>query len=230
MLSRRISARRRASGVVLIFALIVLVIMTLAAIALTRSVSTSNTIAGNLAFQQAATTSADAGVEAAVTWLNNNNAQTTSTATATVCPTGTPVPETTVLACDQYKGSAGSSYGYIAHRQDPGSGQSWMDFWNINLSQFAVKLPADAAGNTVSYVVQRLCSAAGDAASTSIQCSSTPPLPGGGGGTGCQQSGSSCSAGSQGLNIVASQVYYRITVQVAGPRNTQSLIQTIVAI
>lgn len=227
MLRTPISARNRSSGVVLILALLMLVVMTLAAIALTRSVSTSNAIAGNLAFQQAATASANVGTEAAIAWLENNTGQTTGTSTATACPAG-PVPETTVLACDQNVVTSGSHQGYIAHRQDPTSGVSWMDFWNSSLSQYAVNLPADAAGNTVSYVVQRLCSGAGDPGSPGLQCTATPVLVGGGAGS-CAATGSNCNSGSSNLNSVASQVYYRITVQVAGPRNTQSMTQTVVA-
>ena len=107
-----------------------------------------------------------------------------------------------------------------------------MDFWNSNLSQFAVQLPADAAGNTASYVIQRLCSGAGDPGSAAtVQCSATPVLLGTGAGS-CGASGSSCNTGDGGggnLNPGSSQVYYRITVQVAGPRNTQSLTQAVVA-
>jgi type IV pilus assembly protein PilX len=228
MLRTRISPRRRSAGVVLILALLMLVVMTLAAIALTRSVSTSNAIAGNLAFQQAATTSANIGTEAAIVWLENNTGQTVGTATATTCPVGGPVPETTVLACDQNTVTSGSHQGYIAHRQDPASGVSWMDFWNSSLGQFAVSLPVDAAGNTVSYVVQRLCSGVGDPGSPNLQCTATPVLVGGGAGS-CAATGSNCNSGSANLNSVASQVYYRITVQVAGPRNTQSMTQTVVA-
>jgi Tfp pilus assembly protein PilX len=58
------------SGVVLFFALIALVVMSLAAVALIRSVDTSTMISGNLALRQAATTSGDGGVEAAMSWLN----------------------------------------------------------------------------------------------------------------------------------------------------------------
>ena len=53
-------------GLVLFFALIALVAMSLAALALVRSVDTSTLISGNLAFRQAATTSADGGVENSV--------------------------------------------------------------------------------------------------------------------------------------------------------------------
>jgi type IV pilus assembly protein PilX len=226
MLNKSISARSRASGLVLIFSLVVLVVMTLAALALTKSMSTANIIAGNLAFQQAAQTSADAGVETAIKWLEDNNGKTITTATATSCPAGTSIPQTTVLACDQNSTVSGSSaYGYIAHTQDPSSGQSWIDFWNNSLNQYALTLPADTSGNIVSYVTQRLCSASGDTSSSSIACTNGPtPL----GGT-CA-SGSDCSAGKINLNPVAPQIYYRITVRVTGPRNTQSLTQTVVAI
>lgn len=52
-------------GAALFIALIALVSMTLAGIALVRSVDTSNLIAGNLAFRQAALHASDAGVEKA---------------------------------------------------------------------------------------------------------------------------------------------------------------------
>ena len=57
-------------GVVLFIALIALVVMSLAAVALIRSVDTNTLIAGNLGFKQSATVSADSGVETAITWLN----------------------------------------------------------------------------------------------------------------------------------------------------------------
>ncbi len=60
---------RRQRGVVLFIALIVLVAMTLAGLAMFRSVSTGVVIAGNLTFKQAATNAADRGVEAGRAWL-----------------------------------------------------------------------------------------------------------------------------------------------------------------
>lgn len=53
-------------GAALFIALIALVSMTLAGIALIRSVDTSNLIAGNLAFRQAALQASDVGIETAV--------------------------------------------------------------------------------------------------------------------------------------------------------------------
>ena len=66
----RIRAPRSAQqGVVLFIALIVLVAMTLAGLAMMRSVDTNNLIAGNLAFKNAASSAGDAAVESARNWL-----------------------------------------------------------------------------------------------------------------------------------------------------------------
>jgi type IV pilus assembly protein PilX len=200
-------AHHRQQGVVLLITLIVLVIMALATAAMMRSVSSANVIAGNLAFQQAATTSSDQGVEAAVVWLENNNGQSSST-TATACSEGS-----TVLACDQ------ASYGYLATRTDPSSTQTWADVWAalVTAGTTPKSLTKDAAGNTVKYLIQRMCSATGDAATGT--CSISPSS------TECGQSHS--------VNTTApsctSQVYYRITVQTSGPHNTTSYTQTMVA-
>lgn len=59
-------------GVVLFFALIALVIMSLAAVALIRSVDTNSMIAGNLSFKQSTMLSADRGIETAVLWIDGN--------------------------------------------------------------------------------------------------------------------------------------------------------------
>jgi len=143
----RMPRRAGQRGVVLMIALIVLVAMTLAGIALMRSVDTTTLIAGNLAFQQAATNSGDAGTEAAVTWLQNNNAGAN-------------------LFANVY------AQGYAAARQDPVVGQSWDAFWTsvlVPAGQVAT-LGQDATGNTVSYAIQRLCQAVGDPSVSGADC------------------------------------------------------------
>lgn len=207
--------RTHQHGVVLMMSLIVLVVLTLAALALTRSVYTSNVLAGNLAFQQAATHSADSGIEAAIAWLENNRSATAATATAAACAGGG-----NVLTCNQ------AGRGYSATRQDPAAGQNWTDFWTSTLQANGqtLSLPADAAGNTVSYAIQRMCSTAGDAQAVGNDCSIAPLAT-----ASTCAGGSSCDAQKVNLNSVG-QVYYRITVRVDGPRNTQSLVQSIVAL
>ena len=62
-------APHRQTGVVLFVALIVLVSMSLAGIAIMRSVGSGVLVASNLAFKQTTTAGAERGVEAAKTWL-----------------------------------------------------------------------------------------------------------------------------------------------------------------
>lgn len=183
-------------GVVLLIALIMLVAMTLGGIALVRSVNTTNIIAGNLAFQQAATHSSDTGIESAVTWLEANNSGATL--------------YTSVAA-----------QGYSAVRVDPAAGQSWDAFWRAVLTAQSSALPANAGGYTVAYAIQRLCAQALPPSSAGAGCSQPPAT-------------TSTSTSSKGAGVVAltygSQVYYRITSRVAGPRNTVSYVQAIVAL
>lgn len=192
--------QRRQDGAVLLIALIMLVAMTLGGIALIRSVYTSNLVAGNLSFQQAAVMASDRGVEAAVKWLENNNTSTN-------------------LHGDN------TAAGYFASRigSNPATGQSWDDFWNDVLRPVGVKaLPADAlgSGNTVEYVIHRLCD------------NKTSPT----GGNPCALSPNTVGArgNDKGAGVVGlqynNQVYYRITVRVAGPRNTVSFTQAVVAL
>lgn len=196
-------------GVVLLIALIMLVAMTLGGIALVRSVNMTNIIAGNLAFQQGATNSGDTGIEVAVSWLEANNGATLYSSVA--------------------------AQGYAATRQDPPAGQSWDAFWRTVLANQAVTLnPAapgtfmaytasapNSAGNTVSYAIQRLCSQALPPSSAGAGCSQPPATV-------------NTASSSKGAGVVAltygSQIYYRITSRIAGPRNTVSYVQAIVAL
>jgi Tfp pilus assembly protein PilX len=185
----------RQQGVVLLVALIILVALTLAGVALLRSVDTANLVAGNMSFHESATQAGERSTEAAVsTWLG---------------------PKTTAKSPDLFSNSAAN--GYLAMRQDPAAGQSWDAFWTATLAASSVTGATDAAGNTVSYVVQRLCDAAG--APFTINCSKPPTT----------NTGGSFSAGGI-APITSSQVYYRITTRIAGPRNTVSYTQTIVAL
>ena len=197
-------SQRRQSGVVLILTLIVLVAMTLAGIALMRSTYSSNLIAGNLAFQQAATQSADAAVEDAVAWLETYNGSTALTCTAST--------SYTALMCDQ------SSRGYKATRSDPSS--DWATFFGTLTSYSMNSGGQDSAGNTAKYIIQRMCSAAGDPQDSTNDCSVSPS----------SWSSTNSSMGGEIVGLKSSnQTYYRITVQVSGPRNTTSYVQALVS-
>lgn len=193
----RIVAAQR--GAVILVALIVVVLLLITGIAVMRTVDTTSIIAGNLAFQQAATNSADVGVETAMAWLQANN-------------------ESGVLNTDD------QDNGYSANGNDPSrspaTGQSWDDYWRQGLTSRVRTLAADGAGNTVSYVIDRLCRFAG-APGAGASCSNVPDS--------MAPSNNAEAAGR--LQILSpSLVYYRITVRVEGPRNTLSYVQAVVAI
>ena len=192
----------RQTGVVLIITLIVMVAMTLAALSMMRSVDTSNLIAGNLAFQRAATHSGDTGVEAAIAWLEANN-------------TGV------MLDSDDPTNGYNASGSNVA--QSPTAAQTWDEYWMQSLTARAVKLnggAADSAGNAVSYVIDRLCNNSGGK-TTGAACVASPVVQ--------TATGNGEEAGEPQLSA-ASLVYYRITVRVAGPKNTVSYVQTFVSL
>ena len=206
MLRKSVSctSSRSQEGVVLILALIVLVAMTLAGIALVRSIDTTNIIAGNLAFQQAARHSADTGVEAAIQWL-----QDTSPATLE---------------------NHDTSRGYRA-AMAPTTGQTGSQFWETLLttgvSPCALPLAAgncnasvtpDTAGNGVSYIIQRLCRTEGN--KNGAECASTS--------SSVLNVGNSEASGEDTFTKTTA-VFYQINVRVDGPRNTVSYVQAIVS-
>lgn len=191
-----LAAKQR--GVVLMMAMIVLVMMTLAGIALVRSLDTTNIIAGNMAFQQSATLSGDTGVETAIAWLaaaNNNLTLNTDDA-----------------------GNAYASNGNSG-ALNPAANQSWDDYWTQALANRARTLPSDASGNTVSYVIDRLCTSAGSPTG-GANCSTSPILTAG--------AGNSEEGGELAMDA-PSQVYYRITSRIGGPRSTVGYIQAVIA-
>lgn len=188
-------ARQR--GVVLLISLIVLVALTLAAIALVRSVDTANLIAGNLAFQQSATRTGDIGIERAIAVLQQKKT-------------------------DGTLDSNDTTNGYFATLKStdtPSSTQSWDSFWVASLSANAVNITKDQFGNQVSFVIHRQCANALPP-SGGGQCVGSPLV---GVATGNQE-----EAGEVQLKG-SSQVYFRVTVRVAGPRNTVSYVQAFVS-
>jgi len=181
-------------GAVLFIALIVLVAMSLAGIALIRSVDTANLIAGNLAFKQNATHGGDWAAEQARNWLQ---AQT---------------------ATDLYNDAPGRYYAAMQSGLDfTATDPSRPDFdWANNSTNLGV----DPAGNPeVRYVIHRMCDLAGNPGSVNCVRTST-------GGTADSTKGGATYGGAALPST--SQIYYRITARVTGPRNTVSYVQVMV--
>ena len=128
--SRELAAMRQ-RGVVLLVALILMVAMSLAGIAMMRTVGTGVAIAGNLAFKETATSVADYGVEQARTWLTG------ATATALLSDSAT----------SGYYSTWVESFSPLSH--------TWDDTASKQVTN------DDGAGNEVRYVIHRLCKTAG---------------------------------------------------------------------
>lgn len=200
----RSAPRARQQGVVLLITLITLVAMTLAAIALVRSVDTSNLIAGNLSFQQSTTHSGDVGIETAVSWIESN-------------------PGVTLQQDVSGSGYYATMTTLGADPASPATGQSWADFWNQTMKNHAAApLPVDGAGNQVTYIIQRLCAAPGDPLASASGCSIALQK------AALQNFLNSLTSGSP-QPPPPGQVYYRITARIDGPRGTVSYVQAIVA-
>lgn len=199
---------RRQQGVVLIIALIVLVAMTLASVAMVRSVDTSTLIAGNLAYKQSGVTSGDAGINEAIKWLDANGASLEKD----VVSQG--YYATSQLCLDL------TGNGNVNTKKCPPPSEKFN--WAGGTGTKA--LSKDAAGNEMSYVIHRMCHAAG--ALTAENCTVEES----------EQTGSSLGSARQMLtyqpgswNSVANRGYYRITVRITGARNNVSYVQAIVS-
>lgn len=199
-------AHKKQSGLALVVALIMLVIMTLGAIAMVRSMDTTTLIAGNLAFRQSATYSGDVGIENAMSWLTSASTNTLTCGSATsalaTCPTG-------------YKSNGGNA------GDSPASGQTWDDFWSTTLAANATVMAEDTSGNTASWFIHRMCAGTGAMTAVGANCIETPSVASAG--------GYAKRAGATKFQS-SSQVYYRITVRVSGKKNTVSYVQAIVAL
>lgn len=194
--------QRGQRGVVVFIALIVLVAMTLAGLAVMRSSDSTVLTAGNLALRQTATVAADRGVEKAVEWLVSKG----------------PV---TLQGSDPANGYYASWYDQVPALA-PGAVFDPI-LWgktNWDKSDRAVLVETDAGGNQVRYVIHRLCGAPGALTAATQECvTSSDPTKGG-----------TLRALEGGERVLAgqTQVYYRITARVDGPKNTVSIIQAMV--
>lgn len=192
--------------------LIALVIITLAAVALVRSIDTGVVISGNLSFRKTTALAGDSGTEAALTWLS---AQSTATRQSSSPTNG--YYANWMANCDT-TGNATAS--------DPSDDIDWdgSNTANSNCNMKAAAVPGTflPAGYSASYVINRMCDADGNP--NSVNCESYSP-PGGSSAI----SGSSAGGVGYGLTPLSGtpQYYYRVTTRVAGPRNTTSFVQSV---
>ncbi len=196
MKSLEAATKYRQNGVVLFIALIALLVMSLAAAALIRSVDTSTIIAGNMAAKQTAINSADSGIETALNQLAL-------------------VTNLSLLDSDQ----AANGY-YATQALDPKT-LAWDNTDSVPAQDGgAGTIDAngkDTTGNTIRVIVQRMCRNTG--APSEANCLLGAPAVG----TGSSAVKEAPQAGA--ITQTEQSPVFRITARVVGVKNTISYVQ-----
>lgn len=207
-------------GLVLFFALIALVAISLAALTLIRSVDTTTLIAGNLSFRKAATTSADAGVEAAITAL-----------AATEIANAARNVFMDVDHTFNISSAANAANGYYSS-VDPALDLTADANWVDTRSKL---VGTDASGNTIRYIVQRMCRDPAPYDLATLPTTKTLLST-----TNCLFSGPTVDKNAKTIPLpsdictgagcpkAGQNPQYRVTSRSTGPRNTVSYIQAMV--
>ena len=202
-----------ARGASLLVALIVLVMMSLGALAMVRAVGTGLLVAGNFAFRQAAVLASENGSEAAIDWLSAHaDSADVYTDQAAVGYYASALP-----GLDLTGSASATSAATVDWLDDECGGRG-----GIACVQPSPLLPADPAGHAVRYLIQRLCGSTGSPEAAANSCLLHRSASGGSPNRG------QLSYGSSKHFNPANAVYYRITVQVRGPRGTTAFTQTLV--
>lgn len=217
ILQRQPSARQR--GLSLIFALLALMVLSLGAVALVRSVDSGTLVLGNLGFKQEATTSADRGTQAAIEWLSTNSAS-LDASNAVVGYYATAHDE--LDATGQHSGQAtrtlidwnGDSCAYAAGATSA----------ICTLRSRTVVTASDTEPVTLRYAIFRLCSQAASPTATGNSCVKPASANVGP----AADKGSLDYANPAPLTVSGSGNLYRVLVQAVGARNTASITETIV--
>lgn len=211
-------SRVQQKGVVLIITLIALVAMTLAAIALIRSVDTGNVVAGNLAFKQGAVAAGDSGTEVAIGCLSGvaNAGCPSGGFTAGTAVTFNDIPASGYYATSQETLDATGSSNDLSRAHVDWDSNNCNGLGVAVCIQPSPVIPANAAGYEARYVIHRLCPASG----TPTNCATVASTVAGASLGGLTYSGT--------LSGTTQVEYYRITTRIRGPHNTTSFIETIV--
>lgn len=220
-------SRDRQGGVALLFALLTLVAMSLAMMALVRTVDTSGQLLGNIGFKQDATAAADQAARQAISWLSANKASLANDMAA-----GGYYASTKEFASD---GITPQPPADVSGQQLRATNNRQLVDWDGNScagvpssSYTGCSLTTAAAGtingNAARYVIFRLCSKPGEpSADPGVRCSLRPPDP-----KACAGSKGTVSYGDMPLPCAGPSAYYRIVVRVLGARNTTSFTETLV--
>lgn len=206
----------RERGASLLFSLMALIVMSLAAVAVARSVGSGVLIIGNLGFKQDATAASAAGTDQAITWLQGNivgglldNDQADkgyyATSNDMLDATGNRTSSSRKMAVVKWNGSC------------PASSSSY-----LSCDMRAFSSPTKVNGNNIQWVITRLCANAGPPDQATNPCV-RPPLV-----IGATSTERGEVMPSSRFTQGGSSPFYRVIVRVDGPRNTVSYTESLI--
>ena len=207
-------SRHSQRGISLVITLVVLVIITLSSVAMMATLKSGTSASANIAFRQAATRTADVGVQSALQWFTGK-----STAT---------LEQNSTTGGRYYATGEGTNSGCT--KDDPATGVAYTTFspdhYRFDDSTVgtdglpcAVRDANSPSGYSVFYVIHRMASAVGSC--TTVGCMKPTGLS-------CANSTAQAGKSNEFDFDSASTTYYRITVKVVGPRQNNRYVQAFV--
>jgi Tfp pilus assembly protein PilX len=221
MTANKIIKSRKQYGLSMLLALIALLILSLTAVALIRSVDTDTLIIGNLGFKQDANEAGSIGAESAMSWLESQaildddvpaNGYYASSLEK-LDPTGSNTTAANKLVLVDWDGSGNCTSTKAG------------TFESCTTQPFPIAANAGISlvnGNRVQWVITRLCKLAAPVSDPNNACTQ----PGTVGPVTASERGELMSGGRISDSVAGP--YYRIIVRTEGPRNTVSFTETIV--
>lgn len=210
MINQKHFHQNNQQGVVLFISLVALVVMSLAAAALIRSVDTNTRIAGNLSFKQSALISSDRGVEAALAWV-----QTTANANLVTLDSSNDTKGYYAIYGDLALGSEAVPVN-LDNTNILKDDDTWSDYSEEATGTGITDGVEDDGKNRIDFIVERMCTAElAPANDTTNKCLFGQSEAGGG--------SKGVKTAEQAGAIIGSSAspIYRVTVRVTGPQNTQ---------
>lgn len=210
--------RARQRGASLLFAMVTVVALSLAAVAMIRSVDTGTTILGNLSFKQDTLLAADEATRLAIRWLEERRKNDPNGLHVTQRDLGywaRLVPDLDATSTSQHPARVAIDWNNDSCRSQRGP-----------TPRDCLPTPVQSLANqiTARYLIVRLCRDEGSALSGNNEC----PRPLGAATQTTRERGEINSQNAVRIGSTAAAEYYRIVVRAQGPRNTVSTTETLV--
>ena len=195
-------------GLVLFVALMALVVMSLASVALIRSVDTSSQITGNLAFKQSTSITSSYGLEAM--------ADTIGSQLKIYATTNDPANGYYAVCTNFDSGATGQCNG-----ENLVQDATWTNANSKLATGAGIADGKDPYGNTIRYIVERMCNQAGNSSVERCLMASSPTDT---------SSKNVVGLGTPILQPISEPLpLYRVTVRITGPKNTTTYVQAFVS-